>query len=152
MRALQVTRHGAPGEVLEVRDVDVPEPGPGEVRIRVLGAALNFNDTDRCRGTLVSVTKQPPFTLGMDVCGIVDAAGPGAAHLTGRRVVAISKDALGGIAEWTVAPAVSVFDAPPELDNSEAAAFLIPFHTTHLALFRRGCLVEGETLLVHSGA
>ena len=152
MRALQVTRHGAPGEVLEVRDVDVPEPGEGEVRIRVAAAALNFNDIARCRGTLVSVSKEPPFTLGMDVCGVVDAAGAGAEHLIGRRVVAISKDALDGIAEYTVAPAAAVFDAPPELSDDEAAAFLIPFHTTHLALFRRGHLVEGETLLVHSGA
>ena len=88
----------------------------------------------------------------MDVCGTVDAAGAGAEHLLGRRVVAIAKDALGGIAEHAVAPAVSTFDAPPELDDAEAAAFLIPFHTTHLALFRRGRLVEGETLLVHSGA
>ena len=152
MRALQVTRHGTPGEVLEVREIAAPEPGDGEVRIRVASAALNFNDVARCRGTLVSVSKEPPFTLGMDLCGVVDAAGPGAEHLVGRRVVAISKDALDGIAEFTIAPATSCFDAPPELDDDEAAAFLIPFHTTHLALFRRAHLVEGETLLVHSGA
>ena len=135
-----------------MQQVDVPAPGDGEVGIRVHAAALNFNDVARCRGTLVSVAKDPPFTLGMDLCGTVDAAGAGAEHLLGRRVVAISKDALGGIAEHTVAPAGSVFDAPPGLDDVEAAAFLIPFHTTHLALFRRGRLAEGETLLVHSGA
>jgi NADPH2:quinone reductase len=151
MRALQVTKHGAPGEVLAVRDVEPPAPGEGEVSIRVHAAALNFNDVARCRGTLVSVAKDPPFTLGMDLCGTVEAAA-GAEHLVGRRVVAISKDALGGIAEHAVAPVASVFDAPSALDDAEAAAFLIPFHTTHLALFRRGTLVEGETLLVHSGA
>lgn len=152
MRALQVTRHGNPGEVLAVDDVERPVPGPGEVLIRVAVAALNFNDIDRCRGKLVSVTKDPPFTLGMDVCGVVEAAGDGAASWVGRRVVGISKDALGGIAEYAVAPAVGVFDAPEQLSDAEAAAFLIPFHTTHLALFRRGGLVAGETLLVHSGA
>jgi NADPH2:quinone reductase len=147
-----VTRHGPPGEVLAVSEADLPVPDAGEVRIRVRAGALNFNDKDRCRGTLVSVAKDPPFILGMDVCGTVDAAGAGTEHLVGRRVVAISKDALGGLAEWTVAPAGAVFDAPPELDDVEAAAFLIPFHTTHLALFRRARLVEGETLLVHAGA
>lgn len=152
MRALQVTRHGSPAEVLAVADVGVPEPGPGEVLIRVAGAALNFNDIDRCHGRLVSVSKDPPFTLGMDVCGTVDAAGEGAGHWVGRRVVAVSKDALGGIAEYTVAPAGGVFDAPEQLDDPEAAAFLLPFHTTHLALFHRGRLTNGETLLVHSGA
>ena len=152
MRALQVTRHGSPGEVLSVDEVPVPEPGPDEVLIRVAAAALNFNDILRCRGQLVSVAKDPPFTLGMDVCGVVEGAGHDAAQWVGRRVVAVSKDALGGIAEYTVAPASGVFDAPPGLDDTQAAAFLLPFHTTHLALFRRGRLQPGETLLVHSGA
>ena len=50
MKAVQVTRHGAPGEVLKVRTVERPEPGPNEVRVRVHAASLNFNDIDRCRG------------------------------------------------------------------------------------------------------
>ncbi len=53
------------------------------------------------------MSKDPPFTLGMDVCGVVEAAGTGAEHLLGRRVVAISTAALGGIAEYTIAPAVA---------------------------------------------
>jgi NADPH2:quinone reductase len=152
MRAVQVTRHGDPIDVLAVNDVEVPEPEPGEVLIRVRAAALNFNDIDRCLGKLVSVTKDPPFTLGMDVCGVVEAAGAGTEDWVGQRVVAISKDALGGIAEYTVAPAAGVFRAPEPLADVEAAAFLLPFHTTHLALFHRAQLTAGETLLVHSGA
>lgn len=152
MKALQVTEHGSPGEVLAVRDVAVPEPEPGLVRIRVAAASLNFNDVDRCRGNLVSVPTDPPFTLGMDCCGVVDAAGEGAEAWIGKRVVAVTKDALGGIAERALAPATSTFDAPEQLDDAEATALIIPFHTTHLALFRRAGLREGETLLVHSGA
>lgn len=152
MRALQVSRHGEPVEVLQVAEVEEPIPGVGEVRIRVRSAALNFNDIARCRGTLVSVAKDPPFTIGMDVCGVVDAVGAGAGQWLGRRVVALSKDALGGIAESVVAPAAGVFDAPDELNDVEAAAFMLPFHTTHLALFGRGGLRPGETVLVHSGA
>ena len=78
MKAVQVTRHGPPGEVLAVQTIAVPEPGPGEVRVKVSAASLNFNDIDRCLGKLVSVPTPPPFTLGMDVCGVVDAAGEGA--------------------------------------------------------------------------
>jgi len=152
MQALQVTRNGTPGEVLEVTEVDRPDPGPGEVRVRVGAASLNFNDIDRCRGNLVSVPTPPPYTLGMDVCGVVDAAGAGAEDWVGRRVVAITKTALGGIAEYAIAPAISVFDAPPELDDAEATSFLLTFQTSHLALFRRGRLQAGETLVVHSGA
>jgi NADPH2:quinone reductase len=152
MRALQVTRNGAPGDVLAVSDVERPEPGPGEVRVRVSAASLNFNDIDRCRGKLVSVPTPPPFTLGMDVCGVVDATGPGGERWLGKRVAAITKMALGGIAEYALAEEISVFDAPEEFDDAEAAAFLLPFQTSHLALFRRGRLRAGETLVVHSAA
>lgn len=152
MKALQVTRHGPPGEVLEEHEVERPEPGANEVRIRVRAASLNFNDIDRCRGNLVSVPTPPPFTLGMDVCGEVDAAGPGAEAWVGRRVVAITKNALGGIAEYALADGVSVFEAPERFDDAEATAFLLPFQTSHLALFRRGRLQSGETLVVHSAA
>jgi NADPH2:quinone reductase len=152
MRALQVTAHGRPGEVLAVREVDRPEPGPGEVRVKVGAASLNFNDIDRCRGNLVSVPTPPPFTLGMDVCGVVDAAGAGAEEWVGRRVVAITKTALGGIAEYAIAPSVSVFDAPEQFDDAEAAAFVLTFQASHLALFRRGRLRAGETLVIHSAA
>ncbi len=153
MKALQVTRNGRPGEVLAVVDVDDAGAGPGRgAGVGVGAASLNFNDIDRCRGKLVSVPTPPPYTLGMDVCGVVDAAGSGAEDWIGRRVVAITKTALGGIAEHAIAPAVSVFDAPAELDDAEATGFLLPFHTSHLALFRRGRLREGETLVVHSAA
>lgn len=152
MRALQVTRHGEPLDVLAVNEVDPPAPEPGEVLIKVAAAALNFNDILRCRGGLVSVPKEPPFTLGMDVSGTVEAAGDGAESWIGQRVVAVSKDAFGGIAEYTTAPSSGVFSAPAELDDVEAAAFLLPFHTTYLALFSRARLQAGETLLVHSGA
>jgi len=152
MRALQVTENGTPGEVLKVVDVPVPEPRPGEVRVRVGAASLNFNDIDRCRGKLVSVPTPPPYTLGMDVCGVVDAAGEGAEQWMGRRVVAITVNALGGIAEQALAQTVSVFEAPEQLNDVEAAALTIPYHTTHLGLFERGGLQAGETLLVHSGA
>jgi NADPH2:quinone reductase len=152
MRALRVTRNGSPGEVLAVDEVDSPHPGAGEVRVRVGAASLNFNDIDRCRGKLVSVPTPPPYTLGMDVCGIVDEVGAGAESWLGRRVVAITKDALGGIAECAIAPAVSVFDAPESFDDAEAAGFLLPFHTAHLALLRRGRLQAGETVVVHAAA
>ena len=152
MRALQVTRNGPPGEVLEVAEVPVPEPAAGEVRIKVSAASLNFNDIDRCHGRLVSVPVPPPYTLGMDACGVVDAAGAGCEEWLGQRVVAITKLALGGIAEYAIADGVCVFAAPPEFDDAEAAGFLLPYQASHLALFRRGRLQAGETVVVHSAA
>jgi NADPH2:quinone reductase len=152
MQALQVTRNGPPGEVLAVRTVERPVPGPGQVLVEVAAASLNFNDIDRCLGNLVSVPTPPPYTLGMDVCGTVIEAGDAAEAWLGRRVVAITTTALGGIAEYALADAVAVFDAPESLDDAEATAFLLTFHASHLALFRRGRLRSGETLVVHSAA
>jgi NADPH2:quinone reductase len=152
LKALQVTRNGPPAEVLEVVDVPVPEPGPGQVRVRVSAGSLNFNDVDRCHGRVTTIPMPPPFTLGMDVCGVVDAVCAGGEAWLGRRVVAITQMAQGGLAERALAPLDSVFEAPEGLDDAEATSFLLPFHTTHLALFRRAGLGAGETLLVHSGA
>ena len=88
VRAARVVRHGDPADAVVVEDVEVPEPGPGEVRVAVAAASLNFGDIARCRGGVAAVMAQPPFTLGMDVCGVVDAAGDGAEELgrpAGRR-------------------------------------------------------------------
>ena len=152
MKALQVVRHGAPREALELRDIDIPEPGPGQVRIRVRAASLNFNDIDRCHGRKTTILPPLPFTLGMDVCGTVESAGEGAEAWLGKRVVAITFTAVGGLAEYAIAPADATFEVPDSLDDAEATAFLIPFHTTHLALFRRARLQADETLMVHAGA
>ena len=100
MRALQVTRNARPTEALEIVDVDVPEPGPGQVRVAVHAASLNFNDIDRCHGRVTTIPMPPPFTLGMDVCGVVDAAGEGGEAWVGKRVSAITQMAQGGIAEY----------------------------------------------------
>ena len=147
-----MVRHGRPTEAVEIIDVPIPDVGPGAVRIAVSAASLNFGDIARCRGGVASVMLPPPFTLGMDACGIVEATGEGAEHLLGRRVVGITTMALGGLAEFALAPAHAVFDAPPELDDAEGAAFILPFHVAHLALHRRARLEAGETLMVIGAA
>jgi NADPH2:quinone reductase len=152
VRAARVVRHGPPTEAIQILDVPVPEPDAGGVRVQVAAASLNWGDIARCRGGVASVMAEPPFTLGMDVCGVVDAAGDGADAWLGRRVVAVCTQSIGGIAEAALAPTLSVFDAPEELDDVEAAAFTLPFHTMYLALHKRALLQPGETLLVLPGA
>ncbi|MCR9105486.1 MAG: NADPH:quinone oxidoreductase family protein [Gammaproteobacteria bacterium] len=152
MKALQATRNGPPAEVLQINDIDVPAPGPGQVLIRVSAASLNFNDIDRCYGRRISVPLEPPFTLGMDVCGEVETCGEGSEAWQGKRVVALTQMATGGLAEFALASADAVFAAPPGMTDAEAASFIIPFHTAYLAIVRRAKLAAGETLLVHAGA
>jgi len=108
-----------------VDDLPPPEPGPGEVRVAVTAASLNFGDIARCKGGVAAVMAEPPFTLGMDVAGVVDATGEGREDWMGRRVVGMANQSLGGMAEQALC--TTVFDAPPELDDVEAAAFTFYF-------------------------
>ncbi len=153
MRAWQVVQHGPPEQAL--RSVTLPElapPGAGLVAVRVSAVSLNFNDVDMCHGRYPTIDPALPFTLGMDLCGVVEAVGPGLEEWLGRRVVSTGLGGFGALAERSYAPDASLFDAPASLDDAEAAAFFIPFHTMHLALFRRARLRSGQTLLVHAGA
>lgn len=150
MRAVQVRELGEPQDVVSVADVDEPRPGPGQALVRVAAGSLNFGDVARCRGGVASVTPDPPFTLGMDMTGVVEEAGDGLEDWLGRRVVGIAAQSLGGLAELAVAG--NVFDAPPDLDDEEAAAFVLPFHVSYLALHERAGLQAGETVLVRGGA
>lgn len=152
VKAVQVVELGRPTEVVEVRDIEVPEVGPGELRIAVGAASVNFGDIARTRGGVAVVQAQPPFTLGMDACGVVEAVGEGAEAWLGRRVVGMTKMSFGGMAEHAISTVNGVFEAPPELDDAEAAAFLLPFHTSYMGLHKRGRLQAGETVLVVGAA
>ncbi|MEI9986771.1 MAG: zinc-binding dehydrogenase [Aliidongia sp.] len=152
MKAVQVLKHGRPAEAVGIADVAVPEAGPGEVRVAVSAASLNFGDIARARGGVAMAMFQPPFTLGMDVCGVVEAAGAGGEAWLGRRVVGMTRMACGGIAEQAIVPLPSLFEAPPELDAGEATAFLLPFHVSYLGLHIRAKLKPGETVLVTAAA
>ena len=138
--------------MLELDELPDPEPGPGTVRVRPSATVLNYNEVDGCRGRYLTVNPPIPYILGMEVTGVVDAAGPGLEAWVGRRVVATSQGAYGGHAEAVIAPVDMVFDAPPSLDDTGAAAFFFPFHLAYLGLHVRGGLQVGETVLVQAGA
>jgi NADPH2:quinone reductase len=151
MRAWRVHQYGRPSEALRLDKIAVPDPGPGEVRVRNRASALNYNEIDGCYGRYITVNPPIPYTLGMEVLGDVDAAGPGAEKWLGRRVIACAKGAHGGYADYVIGDAGMVFDAPG-MDDVAAAAFYFPFHLAWLGLHERGRLQAGETVLVHAGA
>jgi NADPH2:quinone reductase len=152
MKAWRVHEYGAPPAVLKLEDVDAPEPGVGEVQIRVLAVTLNFNDLDGIHGRYKTVRAPLPYTPGMEVLGIVTACGEGAGPWEGKRVVAIPSGAYGGYAELVVAPTAMTFEMPDRIGLPEAGAIYMPFHLGWLALYERARLQPGETLLVHAGA
>ncbi|MEO5842127.1 MAG: zinc-binding dehydrogenase [Acidimicrobiales bacterium] len=152
MKAWRVHRAGRPSYALRLDDIPKPQPGPGEVLVRPRAAALNFNEIDGCHCRYATINPPLPYTLGMEVVGVVDEAGPGAESWLGRRVMATAKGAFGGYAEWVVAPVDMVFDAPASLDDHEAAAFYFPFHLAWLGIHERGRVQPGEWVLIHAAA
>ena len=146
------TALGAPTEVLERQQIEVPPPGPGEVRVEVSTFCVNFNDTDIVRGRWSVVPLQPPFTPGMEAMGVVESAGPGNEHLVGKRIVGIPVGAHGGFATYALVDATSALLIPSWLDDTQGAALHYPFHLSWFSLVERARLQAGETLLVHAGA
>ena len=152
MRAWQVERIGEPRDVLTLTEVPDPEPGPGQVLVRVLGAATNFPDVLMCRGGY-QVRPPLPYTPGIELCGEVVAAGPGVADVSvGDRVIGGPAMPYGAFAELALMNAAAALPAPAGLDDAEAAAFFITYQTGWFGLHRRAQLAAGETLLVQAAA
>ena len=152
MRAWRTHEYGAPRTALKLDEVEIPEPDADEVRVRALGIPFNLNDLERITGGNMMVRPDLPYSPGMEVMGIVDACGPGAEALAGKRVVAITRQAYGGFAEYSICPAVSAFEMPEEIPLPDAAALFFPFHLAWLGLFDRAELKAGETVLIHAAA
>ena len=152
MRAWQVERIGEPRDVLTLTEVPDPEPGPGQVLVRVLGAAANFPDVLMCRGGY-QVRPPLPYTPGIELCGEVVAAGPGVTGVAvGDRVIGGPAMPYGAFAELALMNAEAALPAPAGLDDAEAAAFFITYQTGWFGLHRRAQLAAGETLLVQAAA
>jgi NADPH2:quinone reductase len=147
MRAMRLH---ALGEALRLDAAPVPEPGPGELRLRVLACGLNFADTLMVAGRY---QERPPLPLipGMELCGVVDALGPGAEGFApGDRVACFAGG--GGLAELVCAPAARCVAAPAAMPDAEVAGFLVAYGTSDVALRHRAGLRPGETLLVTGAA
>lgn len=152
MRAWRTHRYGRPTEVLTLDTVEVPEPGPGELLVRVQAIPFNLNDLERITGGNMMVRPELPYAPGMEVFGIVDRCGEGTDEWAGARVAATTKGAHGGFAEYALCPVVSAFAVPDTIELPGAAAIYFPFHLAWLGLFDRADLRAGETVLVHAAA
>ncbi|MEE8396801.1 MAG: quinone oxidoreductase [bacterium] len=150
MKALQIQRTGGP-EVMELVDLPIPEPGEGELRVKMEAAGLNYSDIAIRRGSYL--TKIPmPLVMGREFAGTVDKLGPGVeGWQTGQRATGVLWDG-GAFAEYVVVPARSASPFPEGLSAAEAV--ILPIQgTTAVHLVDEVTRVQsGETVLIHAAA
>jgi NADPH:quinone reductase-like Zn-dependent oxidoreductase len=147
MRAVVLTGTGGP-EVLQVQERPNPPVGPGEIRIAVRAAGINFADT-LARVGLYPDAPKPPCVLGYEVAGEVETVGEGVGDFkAGERVVAGTR--FGGQAELVTVPAEQVLPLPDRLSFEQGAAFPVNYGTAYAALILMGSLRQGNRVLIHA--
>jgi NADPH:quinone reductase-like Zn-dependent oxidoreductase len=175
VKAALFHRHGGP-EVVRVEEVDLPEPGTGEVRIRVRASSINHLDLWVRRGLPIRIPM--PHIGGSDLAGLVDAVGAGVSpDAVGARVVVdptldwdwvlglrrgvgledpffrvIGEHTQGGFAEYAVVPAANLLPLPESVSFETAAASSLVFVTAWRGLVTRGGLRAGERVLITGGS
>ena len=150
MRAWRVQQYGHYRDELHLADdVAVPSASGATSVVRVLAAGVNFSDILAIAGKY-QVKAPLPFTPGSEVAGEVVEAGGSSKLRTGQFVVAMSL--TGGFGEFTAVADNAAFPLPESVDPLHAAAMLVTFQTSHVALLHRANLRPGEWVLVHGGA
>lgn len=134
---------------MEFAEITVPEPGPGQVLVRVEAAALNFLDTLMIQG-LYQVKPPLPFTPGVEVAGTIVAPGSGSPFRTGERV--LGNVGHGGYAEYALLDDVNVTRMPDSMTAVEGSTFPIVYPTAYSALRHSANIQAGEVVLIHAGA
>ena len=149
MKAMLSEAPGGP-ETLVLKEIDTPEPGKGQVRLRVHAAGLNFPDTLIIRD--MYQTKPPrPVAPGGEVAGEIEAVGDGVADFApGDRVLAMT--GFGGFATHVVADVTKVIKIPDDMPYEEASCLVLTYGTSHHALKDRAAIQPGETLLILGAA
>ena len=149
MRAVVITRNGGP-EVLQVEERPDPQVAPGEVRVAVKAAGINFADL-LARSGMYPDAPKPPSVIGYEVAGEVESVGEGVSSVSvGDRVVAGTR--FGGYAELVSAPQDSVIPLPESLTFEQGAAIPVNYGTAYAGVVIMGGLREEDRLLIHAAA
>ena len=149
MRAVVAERISKP-EDLTVIELPEPVPGPGEIRIDVKAAALNFADT-LIIGHKYQVRPEFPFSPGFEVAGVVSAVGDSVVEFKpGDRVMATMD--YGAYREQVIVEDYLAHRIPADMDFATAASFPVAYGTSYVGLLRRSHIYPGETVLVHGAA
>jgi NADPH:quinone reductase len=145
--AIRIRQTGGP-EVLQWEEVEVGEPGPGQVKLRQEAAGLNFIDVYHRTGLY---PQQPPFTPGVEGAGMVEAVGPDVDNLNAGDRVAYAGP-IGGYAEERLIDAGRLAKLPESISSEQAAGMMLQGMTAHMLLRSVHRVQAGETILIHAAA
>ena len=149
MRQIFITKAGPP-EVLKVQESPDPDAGPGQVRVRVRAAGINFADL-AARVGLYPDAPPIPCVVGYEAAGVVDQVGPDVVGFkAGDRVLAMPR--FGGYSDTVVVPVGQAYHMPEKMSFEEGAALPVVYLTAHHAMVFTGELRRGSKVLIHSVA
>ncbi len=154
MKAVRIHSYGG-SDALTFEDVPRPEPGEGEILIRVHATSINPFDVALRSGYMVEYFNHTlPLILGIDVSGVVEQTGPNTNSFSPGDAVFTKTGVFrdGAYAEYVVVPAADVVEKPASLDHNQAAALPHVTITAWGALFDQGNLQPGQTVLIHGAA
>jgi NADPH2:quinone reductase len=147
MKAIQIQSTGGP-EVLQLAELPIPQPGPGQVLIRIEATGVNFIEVYFRKGVYKASF---PMIPGSEAAGTVEELGPGVTGFKAGDVVA-STSVIGSYAEYALVPAAQLVKVPQGLSMEFAAAAMLQGMTAHYLAYSTYPLKKGETTLVHAGA
>ena len=149
MKAIRAHEWCGPRDLV-VDEIDQPQPGDGQILVRVNSAGLNFPDLLIITGKY-QFKPALPFSPGFEIAGTVEKLGPGVSKFREGQPV-IAQVPAGGFAEYAIAEEAYAHPLPDSMSDEEAAAFPLVYQTSYFGLVYRGALEKGETVLVHSAA
>lgn len=150
MKAIRVHEFGPP-EVMRLEETPDPEPGPGQVVVRIHAAGVNPVDA-YIRSGLYAAKPALPYTPGMDAAGVVESTGKGVAGIAAGARVYVAGSLSGAYAEKTLCSESQAHPLPPHVSFPQGAAMGVPYGTAYYALFYRAQARPGEVVLVHGAS
>ena len=147
MKAIRFRQHGEPAKVLAVEERPVPDPGHGEVRVRMLATPVNPSDLMYVRGIYAGVQPQFPAPAGFEGVGVVDALGSGAEDLARGQRVSVVNNQGGDWADYAVVPARDLIPVAPDVPDEQAASFVINPASAIMMLRHVLAVPQGEWFL-----
>ncbi|WP_372748772.1 medium chain dehydrogenase/reductase family protein [Litorivivens sp.] len=146
---VDISAFGGPENIKVITEDTLPQPAPGQVRVKVLTAGTGFTDTVIRQGQYVDVKDKPPFTLGYDWFGLIDAVGSGVTQFKVGDPVA-DMSVIGGYTQYLCVDAERVIPCPEGLNPASAVCMILSYTTAYQMLTRECSLKSGDSILVHA--